>query len=75
MPRPNQRANFHQLNDFEKHRIVGLREASISIREIVRRLNRKIDPLEFFGTMNKPCGPLNGIESSLAMNLGFALGP
>ena len=40
MPRVRRRANFTQLSKFERGRIIGLREAGISFREIAYRVNR-----------------------------------
>lgn len=40
MPRVRQRGNYHQLSEFDRGRIVGLREGGFSFREIANRLNR-----------------------------------
>lgn len=40
MPRVRQRRNYRQLSEFDRGRIVGLREGGFSYREIANRLNR-----------------------------------
>ncbi|RZC34962.1 HTH 38 domain containing protein, partial [Asbolus verrucosus] len=42
MPRARRQANFHQLNEFDRGRIVGLREAGLSFRNIATRMNRSL---------------------------------
>ena len=42
MPRVRQRGNYRQLNDFERGRIIGMREAGLSIRDIAARVNRNV---------------------------------
>ncbi|KAI4466314.1 guanylyl cyclase [Holotrichia oblita] len=42
MPRVRQHQHFVQLSDFERGRIIGMREAGLSLREIARRVNRNI---------------------------------
>ena len=42
MPRVCQRGNYRQLNDFERGRIIGMREAGLSIRDIAARVNRNV---------------------------------
>lgn len=43
MPRARRQANFHQLSEFDRGRIVGLREAGLSFREIATRTNRSLN--------------------------------
>ncbi|XP_066254330.1 uncharacterized protein [Euwallacea similis] len=45
MPRTRIERNFHQLSEFERGRIVGLREAGLSFREIATRLNRSVNTI------------------------------
>lgn len=42
MPRVRQHQHFVQLSDFERGRIIGMREAGLSLREIARRVNRNV---------------------------------
>lgn len=42
MPRARRQANFHQLSEFDRGRIVGMREAGLSFREIATRTNRSV---------------------------------
>lgn len=42
MPPVRRRANFHQLTPFERGRIVGLREAGLSFRDIANRVGRSV---------------------------------
>ncbi|KAI4458952.1 prolyl 4-hydroxylase alpha subunit [Holotrichia oblita] len=42
MPRVRQHQHFVQLSDFERGRIIGMREAGLLLREIARRVNRNV---------------------------------
>lgn len=42
MPRIRRRPNFRQLSDFERGRVVGLREGGLSFRQIAAHLNRSV---------------------------------
>jgi transposase len=42
MPRVRRLGHIHQLSNFERGRIVGLREAGFSVREIARRTGRSV---------------------------------
>ncbi|KAI4458949.1 abl interactor family member [Holotrichia oblita] len=42
MPRVRQHQHFVELSDFERGRIIGMREAGFSLREIARRVNRNV---------------------------------
>ncbi|KAI4469530.1 hypothetical protein MML48_1g04323 [Holotrichia oblita] len=42
MPRVRQHQHFVQFSDFERGRIIGMREAGLSLREIARRVNRNV---------------------------------
>lgn len=43
MPRVRRNANYRQLSEFERGRIVGLKEAGLSYRDIVARVHRSLD--------------------------------
>jgi IS30 family transposase len=40
MPRVRRLGHIPQLSDFERERIVGIRKAGLSVREIARRIGR-----------------------------------
>ena len=42
MPPVWRRANYHQLTEVERGRIIGLREGGLSIRDIARRVGRSV---------------------------------
>lgn len=42
MPRVRQNQNFNQLSDFERGRIIGMKEAGFSLREIANRVGRNV---------------------------------
>ncbi|KAJ3662621.1 hypothetical protein Zmor_006960 [Zophobas morio] len=42
MPRRRELVHFHQLSEFEKGRIVGMREAGFSIRQTADRIGRSV---------------------------------
>ena len=42
MPPVRHRANYHQITDFERGRIIGLREAGLSIRDVAARVGRSV---------------------------------
>ncbi|RZC43017.1 HTH 29 domain containing protein, partial [Asbolus verrucosus] len=42
IPRARKQANFHQLNEFDRGGIVGLREAGLSFRNIATKMNTSL---------------------------------
>ena len=45
MPRRRQQRSFEQVGDFERGRIVGMRESGLSLRDIAARLTRSISTI------------------------------
>lgn len=45
MPRVRQRGVFVQLSDFERGRVIGLREGGLSVRDIAQRIGRSVSTI------------------------------